>query len=46
MVTKANLKPCHTSETEFFSQDFMGYSDDFRSCQTSKMECFAEIVKN
>ena len=41
MTTKANSKPCQTSEMELSPQVVTGYRDEFR-----KMERFAKIVKN
>ena len=46
MATKANSKPCQTSETELLTQLSLASEANSKSCQTSEMELFAEIVKN
>ena len=47
MAIKANLKPYQTSEKGAFSaKSLLASEPNLESCQTSKMEHFAKIVKN
>ena len=52
MATKANSKPCHTSEMELFLQVVTGFRGELRILPNmeqkmdTKMELFAEIFKN
>ena len=52
MATKANSKPCQTSEMELFPQVVTGFRGERRILPNigqkmdTKMELFAEIVKN
>ena len=42
MATKANSKPCQTSETDLFPQVVTGFMGEIRTCQNSKMELFTK----
>ena len=52
MATKANSKPCQTSEMELFPQVLTGFRGELRILlnmeqkMNTKMNFFAEIVKN
>ena len=40
MATKANSKPCQTSETDLFPQVVTGFMGEIRNCQNSKIKLF------
>ena len=46
MATKANKKPCKTSEMEFFCKSLLASEANSESCQRSSIELFAKIVNN